>query len=74
MVVQVRTKQVHTKQSLQVLNGRTNFLTLKEKGIERDIDRVVCVLPIQAEAILGQEAMCPKGKTIIKLCSKRLMT
>ena len=43
------------------------------KGIKRDIKRVVCVLPIQAEAILGWEVTCPKGKTIIKPYSRRLM-
>ena len=43
------------------------------KGIRRDIERVVCVLPIQAEAIPRWEVTCPKGKMVIKPCSKRSM-
>ena len=70
----VHTKQVHTKQSLQVLNGRTIFLTLNRKEIGRDIERVVYILPIQAEAILEWEVTCLKGKTVIKPRSGRLMT
>ena len=59
---------------MQVLNDRTISLTLNGKGIERNIERVVCVLPIQAEAILWWEVTCSKGKTKIKPSSKRLMT
>ena len=66
--------QVHTDQSLQVLNGRTTFLTLNGKEIRTNVERVVYVLPIQVEAILGWKVTCPKGKTKIKPSSKRLMT
>ena len=43
------------------------------KGIRRDIKRVVCVLPIQAEAIPRWEVTCPKGKMVIKPYSRRTM-
>ena len=43
------------------------------KGIRRDIKRVVCVLPIQAEAIPRWEVTCPKGKMVIKPYSRRSM-
>ena len=47
---------------------------MKGKGIGKDIERVVYELPIQAEAILGWEVTCPKGKIVTKPRSRRLMT
>ena len=38
------------------------FLTLSRKEIVKDIERVVCTLPIQAEATLKWEVTYLKGK------------
>ena len=47
---------------------------MNRKGIKRNIERVVCKLPIQVEATLKGKVMHLKGKTIINPCSERLMT
>ena len=50
------------------------FSILNMKEIGKDIERVACIPPIQAEAALEGEVTYPKGKTIIKPCNERLMT
>ena len=50
------------------------FSILNVKEIGKNIERVVCTPPIQAEATLKGEVTYPKGKTIIKPCKGKLMT
>ena len=50
------------------------FLILSGKEIVRDIERVVCTLPIQAKATLKWEVTYLKGKTATKPCNWRLIT
>ena len=49
-----------------------SILNMKETG--KDIERVVCIPPVQVKAALKGEVTYPKGKMIIKPCSGRSMT
>ena len=74
MVGSVNTRQIHTKQSLQILNNKMTFSILNVNGIGKNTERVVCIPPIRVEATLEGEVTYPKGKTIIKPCKGRSMT
>ena len=50
------------------------FLILSGKEVVRDIERVLCTLPIKAEATLEWEVTYLKGKIATKSCSWRLIT
>ena len=57
---------------MQTLNNKMTFSILNANEIGKNIERVVCIPPIQVEGTLEREVTYPKGKMIIKVMQREI--